>query len=194
MKTTARCLAWSKVCQMRLIILTLALFFASPANAHEEREVPAAIAGIMVEALAPTSYGEWAYDWGAVSARISSRMHWHLFEPDPRERPHDYVAQRNGWIDAMGDSIGVSAFGDDDNVRELSFEIDRFGVDVLGALVADGVTVETLSESERQSRYRIIAPERQPGWLTRTRHCTSPRSRAAQRCWQTYVLRFAPLP
>jgi hypothetical protein len=117
-------------------------------------------------------------------------MHWHLFEPDRRDRAADYIAQRNGWIDAVDLSISVSAFGDDDDVRELSFEVSRFGIDVPGALRVAGVEVETLSDNEEHSHYRVVATERRPGWLTRTRHCTSPRSRVARRCWETYVLRF----
>ncbi|MFN3462486.1 MAG: hypothetical protein ACK4X1_00290 [Terricaulis sp.] len=169
---------------MRFITLVFALVLSPPAQAHEELEPSAAIAGVIVQALAPVSYGDWAYDWGALSARISGRMRWHLFEPDPPERPPNYVAQRNGWIDADGQSIGVSASGDEDDVRELSFEVRRLDIDVLGALAATGVTVETLRQSEGQSHYRLVADERRPGWLTRTRECTHPRSRELSRLGQ----------
>jgi hypothetical protein len=174
------------------VLMGLSLAFAPAAFAHEEPEPGAGIAQVIVNALAPSSYDDWGYDWGPVSARVSRHMHWHLFEPDPRDRPADYVAQRNGWIDAVGVSIGVSAYGGERRVTELSFRLNEpHDIDVRAALTEAGVVVETLREAEDLAQYRITAPERHPAWLTRVDQCTSPRSRAAQRCWSIYTLRFA---
>ncbi|GAM97176.1 hypothetical protein U91I_00801 [alpha proteobacterium U9-1i] len=149
-------------------------------------------ARLMIEALAPSSHGDWAYGWGPVSARTARHMHWHLFEPDPRDRPDDYVARRNGWIDGPGQNVGVSAFGGERRVTELSFELsrpDHRGA-VFDALRAEGAGLELLRESEDFVEYRLSIAERHPANLMAIEHCTSPRSAAAQRCWTIYTLRF----
>lgn len=146
----------------------------------------------MIEALAPSSYGDWAYRWGPVSARTARHMHWHLFEPDPRDRPDDYVARRNGWIDAPGQDVSVSAFGGEERVTELSFRFNRedYADAVLVALRAEGATLEVVRESEDMSEFRLRLAERQAATILSLSECTSPRSAAAQRCWTTYTLRF----
>jgi hypothetical protein len=169
------------------------LFSGAPARAQEEEATAHQLAArLMIEALAPSSHGDWAYDWGPVSARTARHMHWHLFEPDPRDRPDDYVARRNGWIDAPGQDVGVSAFGGERQVTELSFRFDQeddTGA-VLDALRAEGATLELVREGEAFSEFRLNVTERKLVTILSLSECTSPRSAAAQRCWTTYTLRL----
>lgn len=181
---------------MRTIFLVLAVaFIASCAHApaQEEEGAPQVVARIIVEALAPESYGDWAYDWGAVSARVSRHMHWHLFGPDPRELEEGAVARRNGWISARGQSVGISAFGDPDSVTHMTFELrDGTTLDHLEALRAAGAEVSFAADWEESSDYVIGAPGRDSAELTSTRICRPPESRAGPSCRIELTLRFAP--
>lgn len=173
---------------MRRLLFILTLVFA-PLAAAQEAAPDLAAARLIVEALPQTGDADWVYRWDAVSIRVSRHMHWHLPDPDPRERPADAVLRRNGWIDALGAHVGVTAYGDDAGVRELVFELRRAG-DVMARLAEEGVAVETLREGETESEFRITPPGRRAGHLTRERRCTHPGSRAARRCWMIYTLRF----
>lgn len=172
-------------------LVFLLVLAATPAQA-EELPSDQAMARVMASALAPTSYGDWAYRWDAVSSRVSSLMHWHLPDPDDRDRPTGAEVRRNGWINSVGRQIGVSAFGGDDGVRALTFRSND-DVDVetlLGALHAQGVEVEIRSEATRLV-YVLTPAGRRSGVLTAVTECTSPHSRAAQRCWTDYTLELA---
>jgi hypothetical protein len=183
---------------MRALLVSLALVLAPAAavaqiNSETRAYAPIvqAVAGLMIEALAPSDYGDWAYDWGPVSARVSRHMHWHIFEPDPRDRPADAVVRRNGWIDGEGANVGVSVFGTDERVTMLTFEVRAFHtLYLLEALRAQGVDVRFVGDDESSSDYMLVAPGRREGRLTSTTVCTSPQSAAAQRCHNALTLRF----
>jgi|CXWL01.1.fsa_nt_gi hypothetical protein len=181
-----------------LLVFVVALLCAvAPARADEQAiSAERLTARLMIEALAPSSYGEWAYDWGPVSARVSRHMHWHIFEPDPRDRPADYVARRNGWIDAPGRDVSVSVFGGEQRVGELSFTFNARDDEllVIAALRAEGAGVDVVRETDESGEYRLAIAEHEPAVLRVEHRCTSPRSAAAQRCWSTYTLRFDPSP
>ncbi len=180
---------------MRVFVFALVafLFAGAPARAQQEGATAHELAAsLMIEALAPSNYGDWAYDWGPVSARTARHMHWHLFEPDPRDRPEDYVARRNGWIDAQGQNVGVSAFGGERRVTELTFTFNRedHSDAVLAALRAEGATLDAVRTSEDLSEFRLSIAERKPATILSQSECTNPRSAVARRCWTTYTLRF----
>jgi hypothetical protein len=183
---------------LRAFITALALMFApvcASAQINDETRADAPIvratAQVMIAALAPSDYGAWAYQWDAVSIRVSRLMHWHLFAPDDRDRPPDAISRRNGWISEEGRTIGVSAFGLDDRVIKLTFEVNAFHtLYLLEALRAEGVEVSFQGEDESSSEYVITPPGREEGMLTSTRICTSPQSRAAQRCHNEITLAF----
>lgn len=174
--------------------------FAVQAHAQEQPTAEQAMARLIHAALAPSSYGDWRYRWDAVSIRISSMMHWHIFGPD---KPGEEAITRRGWISVPGEQIGVSAHGRGETVASLAFELkswrkpDGDGAGLLSALAAEGVTA---TETERRDPpelfhtdtpvivYRLSAPERDERTLTRTVSCTSPMSAAAPRCSVSYEL------
>lgn len=175
-----------------LSIFAALAVLVTPARAHDT--TPTAEQGlirVMIEALAPSTQGDWAYRWDAVSIRVSRFMHWHLYGPEPTDRAPDGITRRNGWIDGAGWDVGVSAFGVDDRVTELSFEVhDAFALTLIEALRAEGVEVSFSSEDESTSQYVITPPGRDSGLLTTQRVCTSPHSAAAQRCHEVLTLAF----
>ena len=175
-------------------IALLALPSCAHAQTEAQRDAPIvqATAHIVVEALAPSSYGDWRYDWAPVSARVSSFVHWHIFAPDPRGRAADAIVRRNGWVEGEGAQIGVSVFGNDSAVTMLSFEYDEFhNLDLLNALHAEGAEVSFQADYESYSEYVITPPERQPGLLTLRRVCTSEHSAVARRCHNEAELTFS---
>ncbi len=182
---------------MRSSVLTLAFMFAAscahtPATAQEDARAEEVVARIIVEALAPASYGDWAYDWGALSARVSQHMHWHLFGPDARELEEGAVTRRTGWISVRGQSVGISAFGDAERVTHMTFELrDGQTAAVLDALRAAGTEAPLLSAQENSSNYEISVPGRDLAQLTSSRICTPEGARAARRCRDVLTLRFA---
>jgi len=174
--------------------------FTVPAHAQEQPTAEQAMARVIHAALAPSSYGDWRYRWDAVSARISSKMHWHIFGPD---KSGEEAITRRGWISVPGEQIGVSAHGRGETVASLAFELkgwrrpDGDGADLLAALAAEGVTAteierrdppELLHTNTPVIVYRLSAPERDERLLTRTVSCTSPMSAAASRCSVSYEL------
>jgi len=174
-----------------LFIFAALALLVTPARAQDEPTPVAAVAELMVKALAPRSYGDWAYRWGAVSIRISRDMHWHLFEPDARDRPADAVARRNGWITVRGQSVGISAFGGDQFVTHLTFELPAAStLTLVEALRMAGAEVSFQADYETYSEYVVTPAGRRPGLLTSTRICTSPQSAAAQRCHDEMTLTF----
>lgn len=178
---------------MRFVALAIFLFLATPAAAQEEERSEQIVARIMIEALAPESYGDWAYSWGALSARVSRHMHWHLFGPDPRELVEGAVSRRNGWISSRGQNVGISAHGDRENVTRMTFEIrDGQTLAVLDALRSAGAEVSFAADWEESSDYVVSAPGRAAADLTSARICTPEGSRAARRCHSVLTLTFAP--
>lgn len=158
------------------------------------------MADVIRAALAPSDHGDWRYNWGAVSARISSKMHWHLPGPDA---PDADPVTRRGWIPGAGFQIGVMATGLGETVRTLSFEINTWREtgdvhsDLLAALSEVGIEATETRRSPAPDfqhtdtpiiDYRLSTAGRDEGVLTRVVSCTSPRSAAAQRCSATYVL------
>jgi len=171
-----------------------------PACAHaqdgrvdrSEAPIVRATANVIVQALPDSSYREWGYRWDAMRARISRFVHWHIFEPDARDRPAEAVVWRNGWVDTSGAQIDVLVFGDDRVVTALSFEYDEFtSLDLLDALRDAGAAVSFQADYESYSEYVVTPLERETGLLTLRHICTSARSAAAQRCHNVAELRFA---
>jgi hypothetical protein len=183
----------------RAALTALALMFVSSAAAQERQSlrdepIVRAAAHVLIQTLAPSSYGDWGYDWGAVSSRVSRFVHWHIFEPDARDRPTGAIARRNGWIEAPGTQIGASVFGADDHVTMLSLEYNTFhNLDLIEALAAEGAQVSFRADYESYSEYIVTPPGRQAGLLTMRRTCTSLNSAAAQRCRNNAELTFMPL-
>lgn len=171
-----------------------------PASAQQPASTEKSVARVIHGAMAPSSYGDWRYRWDAVSARISSLMHWHIYGRDPAD---DDTLTRRGWISTPGLQIGVSAYGDGETVSSLAFEVHgRRAVDatedaVLVALSAEGVAANEIEQREPPEFfhtetpiiiYRLSAPQREEATLTISESCTSPRSAAAQRCSINYEL------
>lgn len=184
---------------MRRAAFALAvLLFAPVADAQERQSlrdepIVRAAANVLIHTLAPSEQGDWRYDWGAVSPRVSQLVHWHMFEPDPRDRPADAIVRRNGWIEVPGQQIGVSVFGGDLRVTMLSLEYSAFhNLDLLEALAAEGAQVSFQTDYESYSEYIITPPGREAGLITVRRLCTSPQSAASQRCHNEAELTFAP--
>ncbi|HYD89689.1 MAG TPA: hypothetical protein VEA80_19565 [Vitreimonas sp.] len=184
---------------LRAAITGLALLLL-PACAHAQEEyaprpdlpIVRATANVIVEALPESRYRDWGYGWGAVSIRVSRFVHWHIYEPDRRDRPADAIVRRNGWIDGEGTNVGVSVFGDDDSVTLLSFEFDDFhALDLLEALRAAGAEVSFQADYESYSEHIVTPPGREAGLLTTRRVCTPEGSRAARRCHNEAELTFA---
>ncbi|MEZ6030437.1 MAG: hypothetical protein R3C46_11875 [Hyphomonadaceae bacterium] len=188
-----------------LFILFAAAVAALPASAQdqpmaEELKPERAMAIVIRNALAPESYGDWRYNWDAVSIRISSNLHWHLAGPDD---PDADLITRRGWISAAGQQIAVMASGEGETVSALDFEVNSWrrgadeAADVLAALAAEGITA---TEVERRDApefsntdepvivYRLSVPKRDAGNLTRSVSCTPPGSAAARRCGVFYSL------
>lgn len=187
--------------QAELLSFILALALAAgTARAQEQPTAEQAVARVIHAALAPTGYGDWRYRWDAVSIRISSMMHWHLSGPD---EPGDETLIRRGWVSAGGRQVGVSAYGEGATVSSLGFEMNgwRFNESdpdaLLAALALHGVEAvetarrdapEVLHTDAPMIVYRLTAPERDTGSLTRTISCTSPLSAAARQCSVSYEL------
>lgn len=180
------------------MFLVAAFVAALGGSAMAQTPTPAAteesaIGHLVVATLAPVSYGARAYDWDAVSIRISSHMHWHLAPPDRRDRSLKALVSRNGWI-GDGLDVAVTAHGDDEGVRTLWFRYGARtggpgGADKLGeALRAQGAAVEVRQSPSMLAAYTITPPGRHAALLAVRQHCTSPQSAAAQRCWLEAVL------
>lgn len=183
---------------LRVALIALAfVFMPGCAHAQEGRidrsETPAvrAIAHALIQSLPESRYRDWGYGWGPVSSRVSGLVHWHIFEPDPRDRPVDAIVRRNGWLDQEGASVGVSVFGNDETVTMLSFTYSNYtNLDVLDALRDVGADVSFQADYESYSEYIVTPPERAPGLLVLSRQCTSARSAAAQRCTNSAEMKF----
>lgn len=187
---------------LRLVVSATVLIVLAnvPALAQEPPNPEKAMAGIIRSALAPSNLGDWRCDWTAVSSRVSSLMHWHVYG---RDAPEENELVRRGWVSAAGRSIGVEAWGSDTAVTNLSFEYNswpQFGDEdphLIAALAAEGVTA---AEIERRASpkffhseepvivYRLTAAGLDPARLTLSTQCTSPQSAASQRCTISYTL------
>ncbi len=179
---------------LRAALTALALLaFTGCAHAQvSDRETRAAeaTARVIIQALAPETYGDWAYRWDALSARLSRHMHWHLYGPDI-EQPPDAVVRRNGWIDGEGSQIGVSANGVAERVSHLTFEVHALNtLTLLEALRAQGAQVSFQADWEESSDYVVSAPGRDSAMLTSTRICRPPESRAGPSCHTELTLAF----
>lgn len=180
---------------MRAVFAALAILLlpgcAHAQTAPDEQPAPiaASTANVIIQALAPSEYVAWAYQWDAVSIRVSRFVHWHIYEPDRRDRPTDAIVRRNGWLSEDGRNVGVSLYGTDDRVTELSVEYDAFNtLELLAALRAQGADVSFQADYESYSEYMVTPPGREAGLLTTRRPCTPENSRAAQRCHNEAML------
>jgi hypothetical protein len=183
---------------MRAALIALAIALL-PGCAHaqdgrvdrSETPIVRAAANVIIHALPENRYRAWGYRWDATSIRVSRIVHWHIYEPDPRDRPADAIVRRNGWIEAPGVQIGVSVFGRDAAVTALSLEYNEFtNLDLLDALADAGANVSFQADYESYSEYVITPPGREAGLLTMKRICTPEGSRAAQRCHNEAELTF----
>lgn len=186
---------------MRKFLMMVAASFCLAAAASAQTVEPApsvveptdaAVARIVVDVLAPTSWGAHPYSWEAVSIRISRRMHWHLAPPDRTTTPQGGLYRRNGWVESGPNrSAAISAWGDADRVRTLDFELRRtFGSDrgaeppeaFAAALRAMGATVEKRDSPNVLAAYTLSMPGKRPALLAFTRTCTNPNAAAMPRC------------
>lgn len=183
---------------LRAALFALAIL-AAPSCAHAQEgrfdrsETPIAIAtaNVIIQALPESQYANWGYRWDAMTIRITRLVRWHIYAPDPRDRPADAIVRRNGWLETPGASVGVSVFGNDETVTALSFDYNDFtNLDLLDALRDAGVQVSFQADYESYSEYIVTPPGREAGLLTLSRTCTSPRSAAAQRCSDGAELKF----
>jgi hypothetical protein len=173
---------------------------ASPANAQDQPTAEKAMARVIHGALAPSSLGDWRYRWDAVSIRISSKMHRHLAGPDDAD---EETISRHGWITGGGEQIGVTAYGAGETVGSLVMDYNRWPQfdgepgPLIAALADLGVEATEIARNAAPEFYhtdspiivyRLTAPGRDSGALTRSEHCTSPQSAAAQRCTMSYTL------
>ena len=183
---------------MRALLLSLVLgLLPGAAFAQDDAERAArdpsvqTTAQVIVQALAPSDYGNGAYHWGVLSIRVSRFMHWHLPDPDDRDRPPDAILERTGWIGEQGTLVGVTARGLDDRVLSLEFDLSGLYVlHVTQALEAQGVEVSFVGDDESSSEYVITPPGRESGQLVSRRVCTPEGSRAARACRTTLTLAF----
>lgn len=170
-------------------IFVAVAFFVTPARAEGELAAKDAIARIIIEALAPTTYGDTAYRWDAVSIRVSRHLHWHIYAPDPRKRGD---VRRNGWIDAADHDVGVSVVGGEESVRSLSFTLPTglTTLEMLDSIRAAGAEASFQSDFETYTEYWSAPPGRDGATLSNHRICTSPHGAAMQRCHDELVLTF----
>lgn len=176
---------------MLRIALAAAALALLPACAHaqdgriDQSETPIvrATANAIIQSLSESQYRDYGYRWDATSIRISRLIHWHIYQPDPRERESDAIVRRNGWLDEIGAQVSVSVFGNDEKVTTLSFSYSAFAnLDVLDALRDAGVDVNFQADYETYSEYIVAAPGREPALLTMRRTCTPDSMASMRRC------------
>lgn len=175
---------------LRAALVVFALI-TSPACAHaqegrvdrSETPIVRATANAIIQSLPESQYRDYGYRWDATSIRISRLIHWHIFEPDARDRAPDAIVRRNGWLDETGAQVSVSVFGNDAKVTTLSFSYSAFtNLDVLDALRDAGVDVSFQADYETYSEYIITAPRREPALLAMRRTCTPDNMASMRRC------------
>jgi hypothetical protein len=182
---------------LRVVLIASALAL-TPTITHAQAEGDAnnamarETANVIIQAVSPNDYGDWRYRWDAVSIRVSRFLHWHIYEPDTRDRPEDAIVRRLGWIDTIGRrSIGVAVYGGDDGVTMMEFEVSGFNVlDLIAALRAEGAEVSFQSDYETYSEYVITPAGRAPALMTTRRTCPPETSARAQNCRTTAELTF----
>lgn len=161
---------------------------------HPERAGVREVAEIIIQALPETQYRDWGYRWDAMSARVSGRMHWHIYAPDARDRPADFEVKRHGWVSAGANQIGVSVFGADERVTMLSFDYAGFNaLDLLEGLRVAGAEVSFQSDYETYSEYIVTPPGRAAGMLIMRRTCAPEEAVSARHCQDSAELTFEPL-
>lgn len=183
---------------LRALTVAIAIMLASEAYAQSERRPEAdlpevrATAEVIAEALPPISHGAQRLQWDAVSIRISRLVHWHLYGPEPRDRPADAPVRRHGWIEGVEQDVDLIAEGGDAELRSLTFGYIFHGIDLVTALRERGAEVSFQADYETYSEYIVSASGREPALLTLTSRCTPPHSRARYRCENGAVLTFGP--
>jgi hypothetical protein len=178
------------VCIALAVALTLATAHAQPVG-NADIPIARATANALIQTTAPSEYGDWRYRWDAVSIRVSRFVHWHIYEPDARDRPADSIVRRLGWIDGNGRSVGVAAYGGDAGVTMMEFEVDGFNVlDLIAALRAEGAELSFQSDYETYSEYVVTPAGRAPALMTTRRTCPPETSARAQNCRTTVELTF----
>lgn len=178
-----------------LTALVLALTPASATAQVEARNADhpdvRATANVIIQALPETQYRDWGLRWDAMSIRVSRFVHWHVYEPDRRDRPTDATVRRNGWIDGERWDVGLSIYGGDESVTMLVFEYDDFfALDLIEALRREGAIVSFQSDYESYSEYIVTPPGREAGLLTTRRNCSPEGARSAPRCQDSAELTF----
>jgi hypothetical protein len=175
---------------LRFAIAALA-FALLPACAHaqngrvdlSETPIVRATANAIIQSLSESQYRAHGYRWDAMSIRISRLIHWHIYEPDPRNREPQAIVRRNGWLDEAGAQVTVSVFGDDEKVTALSFSYSAFtNLHVLDALRDAGAEVAFQADYETYSEYIVRAPNREAALLTTRRTCTPDGMASMRRC------------
>lgn len=150
-----------------------------------------ATANAIIQSLPESQYRDYGYRWDATSIRISRFIHWHIYEPDPRDRAPDAIARRNGWLDIEGATVEVSVFGNDDKVTMITFGYSGFtNLDVLDALRDAGVGVSFQADYDTYSEYLITLPGREPALLALRNSCTPDNMASARRCETSAEIEF----
>ena len=176
------------------------------------------VARAMIDVLPDVDAAVFARSWYAVGVR-AQRIRWHLADPaDPERLKEPFGVRRTGWIPAGGRSASVVLCGDEETARAVGVRLS-VGIAapeapgaappsaLVQALAAEGVMLVTEQAEARgpladdayaadmvigAERYRLTVPGRPPTRLWSEHRCTSPQSRAAQRCWSDYLLAVDP--
>lgn len=164
----------------RAFVLIAALLLAAFGPDPEDTPtVEGAIARAMVNALPGPDEVEHGYEWWAVGARMTYRVHWHLAPRDSAGASH---VRRTGWVDGDDDHAGIAACGDE-QVRLFSFHLNESAKDVQSALLR-ALTEEAQGPPEVVGDAWRIAPSWTTAGLMRIEgQCTPAGSAALRRCW-----------
>jgi len=158
----------------------------------------ALMAEVIGDLIDPGRYDERGFSWYAMGIR-SRHVNWHLSDPanDSREQA---TFRRTGWLATAGKQARICLCGPTERVDVVAFnEDDRFGTlpmtDELNfpAFLSElGMRVTLLQREGDVADYEIQPPGQFPARLRIRGSCTSPMSRAAQRCWTDYTLVLEP--
>jgi hypothetical protein len=197
------------------VVTALAVAVAAQAQDVSATEgIYSEAAELMLRTMPETGDAHWALSWGSMATRVSAGpAHWRLADPDAHEGGFSGpdAFRRTGWLAASGRQASVAVCGGAELVTGLAFRFNdpEVGETLAAALTAQGATVELtealapampseldpeLGPDERETsfRYSVAAPDRRPAAFQVDTSCTSPRSRAAQRCWSNVSVTLVP--
>lgn len=173
---------------MKRFVIALAALFGASASAQPAERVPieAAVAQTIISALPLDTWdASWSYNWNALGSRLLNDADWHLIG---RAEDGDIV-HRTGWTIRGFRQSGIGVCGRE-QVIGMSFS---FGGEVEGSTAAllEALRAQDVDVQEREDGVYAVSPRgRDAGLIAFSGDCTSPRSRAAQRCWTDVRLAF----